>query len=168
MSGDRANPVRRIHLELGQVAQLQSPVAPAQRAAQARNLAKSFGLLADARLEPTANGSRLAVEQVAVANAELAVEVSTLRELIPSIPSELIGRIEVGLARLSGSGEVEMTSAEAGQISGDLTFSKFYLRAPGGPQLSASVQSVSGIAKVNSPFKSGPLGPASTLSSITS
>jgi hypothetical protein len=166
MSGDRANPSRQIHLELGQVEQLRSLVLSRQQPAKdknasqnvAKDLGKQFGIFAEARLEPIGNGSRFVVDQFAASNAEFAVDSGVLRERLPGIPSELTGRIEVGLTSITGSGQVDLADASAGQpaaghLSGELTFSKLHLRAPGGPQLSLGIESVSGIAKVNSPLK---------------
>ncbi len=159
-SGDRGNPSRTIHAEIGDVEQSNVPGPNAGSIPPARKSDKNFGMSAEIAAEPFASGTRVTVSRFAAKNAALAVDADSLRTLITAIPIELTGRIDAGLTSLSGFGVVDLPAAGAAKLNAKIELTKAYLRAPGGPRLSLNLDLASADANVDTPL---PLGAATAL-----
>lgn len=146
MSGDRRNPARQIDLKIGEIG------GPAALASSRPDHDAAFGLRTELQTQPIANGTSVIVRLLAVKNAALAIETELIRKFVAKLPEEMKGRVEAGVADLSGSGKLDLQGQAGNKLSGDISFIRVRLLVPGGSQTILSVEDFSGALKIDTPF----------------
>jgi dicarboxylate transporter DctA-like protein len=159
MSGGRAAPSRHFTVVIGGPRQgrEQDSVRASTGVNQALVASRSaFEMVADLETQAMAGGTRVMIHRMAAAHAALALDADMLRHFVAALPPELHGRIEVGLANISGSGAVDLANpANRGPFSGGIAFSGFNLRVVGDPKMAVSLDDLSGAARVESSRQPG-------------
>jgi hypothetical protein len=150
MSGDRRYPARQINLQIGELAATSNLAAVNNQTADT-----AFGVRAEVETHPTANGMHLIFHRVAARNAALVFDADMMRKLAANFSREFEGRIEAGLADLSGAGELDLPEHGSGKLTGTVSFAGVRVRAPGRSQMMLSLDDLRGSVKVDSPLPPG-------------
>ena len=90
-------------------------------------------------------GTSITIERLQVQEAKASIEADTLRSFVTTLPPEMHGRIESGLAKLAVSGVVDLSSPpKRGGLKGSIEFSGLNMREVGDPKMAVRINDLSG------------------------
>jgi hypothetical protein len=104
----------------------------------------------ESNLQP-AHGMAVAINRLQVGNVKVAIAADTLRHFVTTLPPEVHGRIESGLANLSATGAIALThGAVHDHLLGSVAFSGLQLRDTGDRQMTFNLDGLDGAAGIDS------------------